>query len=437
MLQGFWRTREADFWKVLCWSFLSASCQLPVTSPPVRVSPPITVETSRPIPIVVQTADTVMHGLMCEKFEQSLVLRPYTCVVKPGEQIVHRLTVRIKLSDPQLDYGRNLSWSTVTAGMLLLVTSSATLNYTFTLEVLGEPTKTLNTQNIGRIGLWFVLPPPKGWIFTSLGTLVNSSGAPDQLRNTCLSPEVPENERTADCRLYRLFLSDSLNKIWPHLETALFTDSVLEMSPETSPEKSLLQEESRVSSFSDATSQDSGFPHPRWSIPWGPAWYMSFYRGQVVDNSFGEIVLKGMYNYRPSYIETLAISRELSTHLRKIDFEIEGQLGKHSGMQEHWETNLQLVFRWRMLDYPVPVSIAYGDGLSYAEEIPQMELALGEVDTQRLLAYFMVELDVGLPAFPLDSRLLFRIHHRSGVYGLFCKKKCGSNFPSFGLKVKL
>ena len=72
-------------------------------------------------------------------------------------------------------------------------------------------------------------------------------------------------------------------------------------------------------------------------------------------------------------------------------------------MQEHWETNLQFVLRWRVLDAPVPVSIAYGDGLSYAEEIPRMELAIGEVDTQRLLAYFMVELDIDLPALPLDS----------------------------------
>ena len=105
-----------------------------------------------------------------------------------------------------------------------------------------------------------------------------------------------------------------------------------------------------------------------------------------MDNSFWEIVLKGQHDYRPSYIDTLAISRELSTHLRQIHFEVEGQLGKHSGTQEHWETNLQFVLRWRVLDAPVPVSIAYGDGLSYAEEIPRMELAMGEVDTKRLVA---------------------------------------------------
>ena len=57
-----------------------------------------------------------------------------------------------------------------------------------------------------------------------------------------------------------------------------------------------------------------------------------------------------------------------------------------------------------------------------------MELAMGEVDTKRLLAYFMVELDIGLPAIPLDSKLLFRIHHRSGVLGMYCKKNAGLTF---------
>ena len=437
MLQGFWRKRRAEFWRVLCWSFFCASCQFPITSPPVWVSPHPTVKTPRPIPIAVHAPDPVMRKLMCEQLEQSLTLRPYTCVVEPSEEKVPRLTVGIELRDPQLDYGRNLGWSTVTAGMLLLVTSSATLVYSFTLEVPGAPTRTLHTQSTGRIGLWIVLPPPKGWLGTFLGTLVNSSGTPDQLRDSCISLKVPKDERIADCQLYRLFLANSLNQIWPQLQTALFADSDLVVSPEDSPDESLLQEESRISSSPDAALTDSSFPDSPWSIPWGPAWHLSLYRGQVVDNSFWELVLKGQHDYRPSYIDTIAISRELSTHLQQIRFEVEGQLGKHSGMQEHWETNLQFVLRWRVLDAPVPVSIAYGDGLSYAEESPRMELAMGEVDTQRLVAYFMVELDIGLPALPLDSKLLFRIHHRSGVLGLYCKKKCGSNFQALGLKVTL
>ena len=133
MLQGFWRKRRAEFWRVLCWSFFCASCQFPITFSPVRVSPPPTVETPRPIHIAVHAPDPVMRKLICEQLEQSLTLRPYTCVVEPSEENVPRLTVGIELRDPQLDYGRNLGWSTVTAGMLLLVTSSATLVYSFTL----------------------------------------------------------------------------------------------------------------------------------------------------------------------------------------------------------------------------------------------------------------------------------------------------------------
>ncbi len=428
--------REAYIRGLLCCNFLFASCQLPLTSTPAPVTTPISSETVLPIPIIVQTANPVIHGLICEQLEQSLTIRPYTCVVEPSDEKVQRLTVEIELSDSQLDFGRNLGFSTVTAGTLLLVTSSARVDYSFTLEVPGVPTKKLNTHSTGRIGLWFILPPPKGLIFTSVGTLFNSSGAPDMLQDTCFSGNVSKDERKADCRLYRLFLSDSLNQIWHQLQTALFTDSELEKSSEEIPEKSLFRKESRVSSFPGASSSDYGFPDDQLSFLWGPAWYLSFYQGQIVDNSFGEIVLKGMYNYRPSYIETLAISRKLSTNLRKIQFEIEGQLGKHFGIQKHWETNLLLVLRWPILQDPIPVSIAYGDGLSYAEEIPKTELALGEVDTKRLLAYFMVELDIGLPVFPMEPRMLFRIHHRSGVYGLYCRKKCGSNFPAFGLKVK-
>lgn len=417
-------------------SILIAGCELPITPPPIQPPASSNEDSSLSLPVVVLAPDPIGHRLICNLLEHHLSSPSYHCVEVSPEAGVPTLHFDYTLHNPSLDYGRNIGLSTLTAGSVLLVSSSATVTFSVSLQPPGRSPQTFRSHNLGRSGLWFVMAPGKGLFGTSFGTLINSyGGRPDQLQHSCLSLETPSGEREYACKLYRELLEDSLNRSWPeittHLKRSDHSQGTLAfraparqklLTPAIEPAKRLQAQ---------STQTESSF------IPWADQWYLSIYHSQAVRNNFGEVVLEGKHDFLPSYLDVLALSRALSTQLSGLRFEVEGQLGKHSGMQDHWETNLLLVFRWQLLDDSTPVSIAYGDGFSYAEAIPQIELEGGQVDTRRLLPYFMVELDMGLPTLPAEPKLFFRIHHRSGMFGLFCKKRCASNFPALGLKFKI
>ena len=434
-MASFLRNRRALLLLILTGGMLIASCELPITPPPAQPTSSLDEGFSPPLPVVVHASDPIGQHLLCDLLERHLTPPSYRCVEPSAAAEVAEIHFDYKLLNPSLDYGRNLGFSSLTAGSLVLVTSSATVTFAISLQAPERPRQAFRLESPGRVGLWFVSAPGKGWFGTSFGTLINSSGGhPAQLQHSCLAPETPLDEQEHACKLYRELLEDSLHRGWSQIEANLHPRRSPGHPPKSSPPQTPSQQTQQTPSHIPV--QHSASPSaPAFPVfPWGDKWQLSIYHGQVANNDFLEVLLGGQRDFLPSYLDTLALSRTLSTQLPGLHFEIEGQLGKHSGMQEHWETNLQLVFRWQLSDVPIPVSVAYGDGLSYAEEVPRMELAKGEVDTQRLLAYFMVELDVGLPTLPAEPKLFFRIHHRSGVYGLFCKKKCGSNFPALGLK---
>jgi len=163
--------------------------------------------------------------------------------------------------------------------------------------------------------------------------------------------------------------------------------------------------------------------------------YISVYHGQSVDNSLKEIIFEGKREYMSSYVNIIALSSSRVTQFPNLHFEKEILLAKHTGMQHHLETDLAINFRWQFVNEPFPLSLGYGNGISYAEKTPKLELAKGHDDTKRLLGYIMVDFEIEIPLLPTKPKVFFRIHHRSGILGLFCR--CGSNFPSFGYKSKI
>lgn len=173
-------------------------------------------------------------------------------------------------------------------------------------------------------------------------------------------------------------------------------------------------------------------------------WDLILYRGLFTDTVFAEIMTAARTDYRPSTLTTLAFNYKTDARLRQLRFESEGQLVQHEGLMDHREFNGVLVARWdRFLPF-LPMSLAFGEGLSYAlekpgleqREIDLLELQLWPERTSRLLNYFYVELDWELPFLgERRPRLLFRIHHRSGVYGTYCDYGCGSNFITYGFKI--
>lgn len=159
---------------------------------------------------------------------------------------------------------------------------------------------------------------------------------------------------------------------------------------------------------------------------------IGYYEGQAVKNNFGELLTSSWKPLR-SYIRTVFINYQLDGKIRDLTFETEAQFVKHRGLQDHLEINGLLAVRWRPVQQISLLSVSTGHGISYATEAARLDRESTE-KPPRALHYFYAELAVDLYDIPYDPRVIFRIHHRSGVFGLYCGQNCGSNIPSVGFQ---
>jgi len=138
-----------------------------------------------------------------------------------------------------------------------------------------------------------------------------------------------------------------------------------------------------------------------------------------------------------SYLVTLALSRQYAERRQgALTFEAEGQVVKHFGDQTHWEFNaVPVVLRWHRFPWSerVATSAAFGLGLSYATELPPVEVLL-EGESHQTLVYWVLEMTAG----PVNSRWAasLRIHHRSVAYGLMGDEG-GMNAVGLGVRFRL
>ena len=164
-------------------------------------------------------------------------------------------------------------------------------------------------------------------------------------------------------------------------------------------------------------------------------WSVTLYGAVMLD---GNLVDASIFytGFEHSYFLVAALGKKVTSYQEKVDLEVEGQIVKHYGAQDHWEFNGLGAARWLPLpwdDY-LDTSIAGGAGLSYANEIPKLEEERnGEGQTEKVLAYLMLELAFSLPEIPNWS-IVTRIHHRSGAFGLFSGVTGSSNAWGFGIR---
>ena len=81
----------------------------------------------------------------------------------------------------------------------------------------------------------------------------------------------------------------------------------------------------------------------------------------------------------PTSIAFLRVAKEVAGSKEGLGWEVEGQLVRHYGMQDHYETNGLVVARWHPFfwDRYLDTSFAIGEGLSYATKVPQVEVQRG------------------------------------------------------------
>jgi hypothetical protein len=139
-------------------------------------------------------------------------------------------------------------------------------------------------------------------------------------------------------------------------------------------------------------------------------------------------------DYVDAFLAVAGLSRGYAHHSGgALQIEAEGQIAYAFGDQQYWEFNVvPVVLRWQRFPWSraVATSAAFGLGLSYTTELPDIEVEL-EGESKRLLVYWVAELTAGLPDSAWSVSL--RLHHRSVAYGLMGDEG-GMNAVGLGIR---
>jgi len=387
-----------------------------------RIIQPISINET----IVVTSSDPILRNQVCIALKSKTIFRKILCNQESLGQSPNRLHVEATIYHNSLDYPGNLGYSVITLGTLLFVTSSAELEYHFQWIIQGEVVHTFSLTSRGRVGMWTVLPFHMGFVGMHLGTLFNYRNTIGNLRIKCLNSVELTGKQ---CELYRQFQQGALAKI----SQEIWSPTKKNIQFQQGSSEQIIQD--GVSSTPESSELICETCFKPGSLPQKKKWDLVLYTGKAAHQSFGAIIGGNKVDYFDSRISVMGLNYPLEPSIEKIHFEMEGQIGKHEGLMHHWESNLVLIARIGFLEESLPLSLAYGIGLSYAWEVPEPEAKIEGPPTNQILNYFLFELDVGLPGIDWNPRLLLRIHHRSGVYGIYCPDNCGANFVTAGIKI--
>jgi hypothetical protein len=146
----------------------------------------------------------------------------------------------------------------------------------------------------------------------------------------------------------------------------------------------------------------------------------------------------------PAYLVSVAGSHVVVpsfSFLRGASLELEAQYLQHVRGQTNGEVTAAAVLRSPELGLfgGTSANVAWGNGLSHAIGRPRLEQGRGGVrgvDTVRTQYHMSFELELSDTSEP-DVHLVFRLHHRSGIYGLISPDYTGSNYVGAGLRFDL
>ncbi|MDW4499011.1 hypothetical protein R5H30_13530 [Sulfitobacter sp. D35] len=160
-------------------------------------------------------------------------------------------------------------------------------------------------------------------------------------------------------------------------------------------------------------------------------WALTGFAGVMTRDPWHDAVQVWDADYVKSGLVGLGLERQFA-QAGRFSFGLEVQAVQHFGRQGHFEINTPFTVRYDRQGAYLPNldSLAFGLGLSWASERPQVEIDRDGDSTQTLF-YWMIELAYDLAQ--TEDELLFRIHHRSDGYGVF-PIDTGSNALTIGLR---
>ncbi|MCW9024603.1 MAG: hypothetical protein OQK73_07955 [Gammaproteobacteria bacterium] len=157
------------------------------------------------------------------------------------------------------------------------------------------------------------------------------------------------------------------------------------------------------------------------------------YGAIISGDTLGETFLLQADFDRNYQFYTIAYARKVEQYKDRIQLEYELQYSRHTGEQYYNEYNILIILRKTFGQRNNPqFSLAVGEGLSYIDELSEIE-ALHHTKTNRLLNYLLFEFTARVSETP-NLHSILRLHHRSGIYGLFKGVHGASNAIGLGLK---
>ncbi len=169
-------------------------------------------------------------------------------------------------------------------------------------------------------------------------------------------------------------------------------------------------------------------------------WSLLLFGGQLSGNAFGRTLNPTSQAKRLNiYFSGAAFNRNLYGG-NYFDIEAEAGLGYQYSSTVSGNNSPQvwgaLYLRYKKFPWNkfIHTTVAMNTGLSYSFEKTAFEAAEGRADgTQHLLHYLAPEITFSLPEHR-DWELVFRLHHRSGIYGILGCSSCGTNFVTVGVR---
>jgi hypothetical protein len=168
-----------------------------------------------------------------------------------------------------------------------------------------------------------------------------------------------------------------------------------------------------------------------------------FFAGSSVATNVNDIFFKPIgptaWNYSGGSVVGGAVSRRIATVFTVFDIESEWGAAKRLGDQteaEFWGAIYVrfTAFPWNNYIY---TTLGLSTGLNYATGISQFEKDHSKLDPPagtHIQHYFAPELTFALPDHK-ERQLVFRLHHRSGMYGLISGAMSGSTYMTAGVRL--
>ena len=178
-----------------------------------------------------------------------------------------------------------------------------------------------------------------------------------------------------------------------------------------------------------------------WGGPCAGNCGVAAYAGWYVEEGMSDIFVSDpetplSWTYAGDHLLAGTVSRRIATLWRHVDVEPEVGIGKRFGKQGETEIWGAFFFRWRGFpwDDKLLTTVAVSTGMNFVTHVSDVEQKRardGEGD--RWMHFFAPEVTLALPSHP-DVELLFRLHHRSGVFGLVSDAWGGAQYAPIGLR---